>query len=108
MAVDHENAMVRGLVSGRVDLDLLPHDSRDRSITSEPSDFADELYLLDSRNTDIVGVIENAEGKQQPYNDANHHDNVENFLDLSVHRNVGINQPEQYPDDDQCDNESNQ
>ena len=53
-------------------------------------------------------MIENAEGKQQPHDDANHHDDIENFFYLSVHRNIGIDQPEQHADDDQSDGERNQ
>ena len=63
---------------------------------------------LNPRNPDISTMIENAEGVQQPHDDANHHDDVENFFDLSVHRDVGVDQPEQHTDDDQSDGERNQ
>ena len=53
-------------------------------------------------------MIENAEGKQQPHDDANHHDGVENFFNLSVHRDIGVDQSEQHADDDQSDGERNQ
>jgi hypothetical protein len=61
--------------------------------------------LPDPRDTDIARVIENAEGKQQPHDDANYHDDVENSFDLPVHRDVGINQPEQHANNDQSDDE---
>jgi hypothetical protein len=35
---------------------------------------------LNLRNPDVSTVIENAKGKQQPHDDANHHDDVENLL----------------------------
>jgi hypothetical protein len=53
-------------------------------------------------------VIENAKGKQQPDDDANDDDNVENFFYLSIHRNIGVDEPEQYADDYQGDDERNQ
>ena len=42
-------------------------------------------------------MIENTEGEQDPHDDANYHDDVENFFDLPVHRNIGVDQPEQHP-----------
>jgi hypothetical protein len=44
----------------------------------------------------VIRVAENTESGQEPNDDANHHDNVEDLLDLPVHGNVGINQPEQH------------
>lgn len=67
-----------------------------------------ESLLLDLRNTDVSAVMENAEGKQQPYHDANDDDGVEDLFDLSVHRDIGVDQPEQHADDDQGDYEGNQ
>ena len=57
--------------------------------------------LTDLRDLDIVGMRDDAKGIQQPHHDTNHDDGVKNFFDLAVHRDVGIDQPEQHADDDQ-------
>ena len=61
----------------------------------------------DLRHMDVARMIDDAEHGQQPHDDTNHHDDVENFFDFSVHRNVGIDEPEQHTDDDEGDNEIN-
>jgi hypothetical protein len=60
------------------------------------------------RNLDVTAVIDDAEGIQQPDDDADHDDGVENFFDLPVHRDVGVDQPEQHADHDQGDDEGYQ
>jgi hypothetical protein len=59
-------------------------------------------------DTDVTAVIQDAEGIQQPYNDADHDHNVEDFFDLTVHRDVIVDQPEQHADDNQGEDEGNQ
>jgi hypothetical protein len=66
---------------------------------SDPSREAAHISL-NLREADLVRVIKNAEGDQQPHDDADHHDDIENVFDLPVHRDVGIDQPEQHADDD--------
>jgi hypothetical protein len=109
IAFDHENALeqVRSALcwSG-----LSPLVSKAEVFTTSngysPLMFNEDL-LLDLRDMDVSSVMENAEGKQKPHNDANDNDDVENFFDLSVHWNVAIDQPEQDADDDQGDDERN-
>ena len=36
--------------------------------------------LIDPWDMDVARVIDDAEGKQQPHDDANHHDGVEDFF----------------------------
>jgi len=55
-----------------------------------------------------MGVSEHAEGRQQPDDHANHDDDIENLFDFTVHGDVGVDQPEQDPDDDQSDEEINE
>ena len=62
-------------------------------------------WLSDPRDADVAGVMENAEGEQQPDHDANDHDGVEDGFYLSVHRDVVVDEPEQHADDDQGDGE---
>ena len=61
--------------------------------------------LLNARDADASCVAEDAEDVQKPEDNANHDDNIEYLLNLSVHRDVGVDQPEQHADDDQADNE---
>ncbi len=42
-----------------------------------------------------------AEDLQQPNNDNDDDNDIQDALDLSVHRYVGIDEPEQYTNDDQ-------
>jgi hypothetical protein len=65
----------------------------------------DALSSLNPRNTDVSTVIENAKGIEQPDDDTNHHHDVEDLFDLSVHRDVVVDQPEQHADDYQGDDE---
>jgi hypothetical protein len=68
----------------------------------------DAGMLVHLRNFDVSAVVKYAKGKQDPDNDANHDDGVDNRFDLSVHRNIGVDEPEQYADDNQGENERNQ
>jgi len=46
-------------------------------------------------------VTQNAKGRQKPYDHANHHNNIEDLLDLPVHGNVVVDEPEQYANYDE-------
>ena len=61
------------------------------------------MGLLDLRHPEVMGVAQNAKDRQEPHHDANHRDGVENIFDLSIHRNAGVDQPEDHPDDDESD-----
>jgi len=72
------------------------------------SESDDYLPSLNPRDTDLSSVTENPKGRQQPDDNADDHNHVQDVLYLSVHRDVGIDQPEQDTDDDECDGERNQ
>ena len=61
--------------------------------------------LSNLRDADVATVIDDAEDIQQPQDDADYHDDVEDFFDLPVHRDVGVDEPKQHANDDQSDNE---
>lgn len=63
---------------------------------------------MDLRDADVASVIDDAKGRQQPHDHADDHDDVENLFDLRIHRDVGVDQPEQHADDDQRDDNRNQ
>jgi hypothetical protein len=46
-----------------------------------------------------------AKGRQQPDDNTDHHDYIDNLFYLSVHRNIGVDEPEQYADDNLGDDE---
>lgn len=52
------------------------------------------------RNLNVVGMSQDAEGGQEPHEHANDHDDIQNLFDLSIHGDVGVDQPEQNADDD--------
>jgi hypothetical protein len=106
MIVHHEKGLerIRSAPGWRI-RGLLPAASRSVFITSDLG--LTVTGLLDLWDADVAGVMENAESKQQPHDNANHHDDVEDFFYLSVHRDVGIDQPKQHTDDDQSDGERN-
>jgi hypothetical protein len=112
IAFDHENALEQDRSAwGWCDRGLSPLVSKAEAfITSNGHSqlMFNEGLLLGLRDMDVSRVMENAEGKQEPNNDANDHDGVKDFFNLSVHRNVGIDQPEQHADDHQGDDERNQ
>ena len=56
---------------------------------------------MDQRNADVTRAIQHPKGDQQPDDDTNHHHDVEDLLDLPIHREVGVDQPERDPDDDE-------
>lgn len=56
---------------------------------------------MDLGNGDFVGVIDNAKSIQEPNDYTNHHDDIKNLLNFTIHRDVGIDKPEQYADYDQ-------
>src|SRR5450432_4484775 len=70
------------------------------------------LFFNDSspnlRDTDIAAMAENAKNGQQPHDDADYNHDVENFFNFPVHRDIGIDQPEQHADDDQSDDDRRQ
>lgn len=59
--------------------------------------------LLNLRNLNVPDVAQNPKGSQNPEDHRDNHDDVQNLLNLSVHRDVGINEPQQDSDNDQRD-----
>jgi hypothetical protein len=57
--------------------------------------------LFNLRNLDVAGVPQDAESRQKPDDHADNDDDIEDLLDLPVHGNVGVDEPEQYADDDE-------
>ena len=60
---------------------------------------------LNSWHSDFSGAADDAEGIEHPDDDADDHHDVEYLLNLPVHRDVVVDQPEQYADDDESDDE---
>ena len=56
---------------------------------------------MNLRNFYFIRVIDDAESIQQPDHDTDHHYNIENFFDLAIHWNVGVDQPKQNAHDNQ-------
>lgn len=54
-----------------------------------------------------MGVADDAKGIEQPDDDADQHHHVQDAFDGGVHRNVGVDQPEQDADDDEGDDQRN-
>lgn len=52
--------------------------------------------LTKPRDFYFISAIDDAERVEQPYDHADDYDDIENLLDFAVHRNVGIDQPQQY------------
>jgi hypothetical protein len=59
------------------------------------------IRLPDLGNLNVAGMPQNAERGQEPDDNADHDHDVEDLFDLPVHRNVVIDQPEEYSDDDE-------
>lgn len=49
----------------------------------------------------ISGLVEDTEAVQQPEDYHDHDDDVEDLFDRPLHRNVGVDQPEDYANDNQ-------
>jgi hypothetical protein len=60
-----------------------------------------EPRSMHSWHLNLVGVINDPEGVQQPNHHANNHDDIEYILNFAVHRDIGVDQPQQNPDDNQ-------
>ena len=58
------------------------------------------LGLLHLGNPDISRVADHAESVQQPDDDRDDDDGVEDALNRSLHRDVGVDEPEQHANDD--------
>jgi hypothetical protein len=52
--------------------------------------------------------IHKAKHVQQPYHDSNNDDNIQDILDLGVHWNVVVNEPQQDSNNNQSDDKRNQ
>jgi len=70
--------------------------------------WVDRFGLANLWDADVAGMVEDAEGIEQPHDDANDHDNVQDFFDFPVHRDIGVDQPEQHTHDDQGDDKIDQ
>jgi hypothetical protein len=86
----------------------ITHNDEEPSRTGKQPKDEELSKILDPRKLDVSSVIDNSKGVQQPDDDANHHDNVEDLFDLSVHRDVGIDKPEQHAHDNQRYDDRNQ
>src|SRR5688572_27337607 len=60
---------------------------------------------LDPGDANVSRMADDAKGVKQPNDDADHHHDVEDVLNFAVHRDVGVDQPEQHADDDEGDDE---
>src|ERR1035437_1344719 len=60
-----------------------------------------QAALLQGGQPDFPRMSQHAEAVRQPYDHCNHDDDVENTLNLPVHRDVCVDEPEQHADDDQ-------
>ncbi len=63
------------------------------------------LPSMNPGNLDVGCPVKQSEYKKKPKNYADHYNDVEDVLNLSVHRDIGVDQPEQHADDDQGDYE---
>lgn len=52
--------------------------------------------------------VEQPKGIEQPDEDGDHNGTIENPADLAIHRDVVVDQPKEYPNNDQGDNKGNQ
>ena len=62
---------------------------------------------MDLRNLNFVCVIDDTECIEQPNHHANNDNDIENFFNFAVHRDVGIDQPEQNSNYNQSYDERN-
>jgi hypothetical protein len=83
------NAAATAIVSVRIDSLLV----RNIGLLSDP---------------DRIQRPENTGSLQQPDQDGDYDDHIEYSVDLPVHRNVVINKPQQYADDDEYDGHMNE
>lgn len=60
---------------------------------------------MDARNSAQVHR-KDAENVQEPKNDDDNDDDVQDVLNLAIHRNVSVGQPEEQPDHDENDDDS--
>lgn len=52
---------------------------------------------------DVAGIVKDTKTVEQPQDDHDHDNDVEDLFDRRLHRNVGVDQPKNYTDDDQGD-----
>ena len=57
--------------------------------------------LFNLGDLDVAGMTEYSEGRQKPDDHADDNNDVEDLLDLGIHGNVGVHEPEQDTDDDE-------
>jgi hypothetical protein len=69
---------------------------------------ADRVRLHLMSNVDIGQRVDQAEDLQQPKNDRDHDDGIQDPFDLSIHRDVGVDQPQHNADDNQNENKTDQ
>src|ERR1035437_29901 len=55
----------------------------------------------------VAQTGEHTEDVQQPQDDRNDDGDVQNLLDLSIHRDVSVDQPQEHPDNYQSDHQRN-
>jgi hypothetical protein len=56
----------------------------------------------------VAKLSEKPEGSHEPKDDCNHHDNVEDTLDLAVHRQIVVDEVKNDPNNDQGDDYANE
>jgi hypothetical protein len=57
-------------------------------------------------DTELGDVLEETEYLEKPQNDDYHYDAVQDALDLSLHWDIAVDQPQQQADDSKCDDDS--
>jgi hypothetical protein len=62
--------------------------------------------LMNLRDTNFIRAIDDAKRIKQPNHHTDHHDDIQDFLDLAVHGNVGVDEPEQNSHHNQSYNDS--
>src|ERR1035437_8791309 len=61
-------------------------------------------------NSDAIHIAqtgEHAKDVQQPQDHCDDHRDIQNLLDLAIHRDVGVNQPQEHPNNYQSDHQRN-
>jgi hypothetical protein len=57
--------------------------------------------LFHSRKSDFSAAINDSKGGEQPKDNADHDHSIENAFDFPIHRDVVVDEPKQYPNDNQ-------
>ena len=79
----------------------------DRQIRIERPTLRPGVALLYHRKMNIPGIADDPETVKHPKDDDDHHDNVEDFFDRGLHRDISVDQPEDHTDDDQSEDNVN-